>query len=127
MTDVAAVSLLMRPTARYEGDVAVNDQRRQTLRVDQSARDEEAEPISRLACFFRGNAALGDKTVTILPTPTGWLRVRSKPGTDGEEIAKVNTGEKYAYIEQLDTGWTQIVLTDGTKGYVASKYVKVDK
>ncbi len=69
----------------------------------------------------------GEKTLTILSTPTGWLRVRSKPGTDGEEIAKVNTGETYTYIEQLDTGWTQIVLTDGTKGYVASKYVKIVK
>ncbi|MDQ3098920.1 MAG: SH3 domain-containing protein [bacterium] len=71
------------------------------------------------------SATLGEKTLTVLSTPTGWLRVRSKPGTDGEEIAKINTGEQYAYVEQLDTGWTQIILTNGTKGYVASKYVKI--
>ncbi len=74
-----------------------------------------------------GSATLGEKTVTVLSTPTGWLRVRDKAGSDGQEIAKVNTGEKYEYIEQLDSGWTQIVLSDGTKGYVASRYVRVNK
>jgi hypothetical protein len=66
-------------------------------------------------------------TITILSTPTGWLRVRDKAGIDGKEIAKVNTGETYQYEQQLDTGWTEIILSDGTKGYVATKYVKVNK
>ncbi len=86
-----------------------------------------ATPKASASTTASASATIGEKTVTILSTPTGWLRVRSKPGTDGEEVAKVNTGESYPYIEQLDSGWTQIVLSDGTKGYVASKYVKVNK
>jgi hypothetical protein len=66
-------------------------------------------------------------TVTILSTPTGWLRVRDKAGIDGKEVTKVNTGDTLSYTEQLDTGWTVIVLPDGTKGYVVTRYVKVNK
>ncbi len=66
-------------------------------------------------------------TVTILSTPTGWLRVRDKAGIDGVEIAKVNTGDVIAYSLQSDTGWTSVTLADGTKGFVVSKYVKVNK
>jgi PEGA domain len=73
------------------------------------------------------STAPGANTVTILDTPTGWLRVRDKAGIEGKEIAKVNTNESFPYEEQLDSGWTLIVMADGTKGYVASRYVKVNK
>jgi len=73
------------------------------------------------------DTAQGTKTITVLTTPTGWLRVRDKASIDGKEIAKINQGETYEYIQQLETGWTQIVLEDGTQGYVASRYVKVNK
>jgi len=72
-------------------------------------------------------AATGEKTITILDTPTTWLRVRDKAGIEGKEIAKVNSGETFEYKDQLGTGWTLIVLADGTEGYVASRYVKVNK
>jgi hypothetical protein len=73
------------------------------------------------------STAPGEKTITINSPETGWLRVRNKPGADGAEIARVNDGETYSYEEQLSSGWTAIVLKDGTKGYVSSKYVKVNK
>lgn len=72
-------------------------------------------------------APVSGQSVTILDTPTGWLRVRDKAGIEGKEIAKVNTGETYEYKERLDSGWTLIVLEDGSEGYVASRYVKVNK
>jgi len=67
------------------------------------------------------------KTVTVVSPGTGWLRVRNKPGVDGQEISLVNDGETFAYEEQLSSGWTLIILSDGTKGYVSSKYVKINK
>jgi hypothetical protein len=86
-----------------------------------------ATPKSFATASPSSTTAPGPNTVTIQTTPTGWLRVRDKAGIEGKEIAKVNTGETYPYDEQLDSGWTQITLTDGTKGYVASRYVKVNK
>lgn len=65
-------------------------------------------------------------TVTVQSTSTGWLRVRDKAGLEGQEIAKIDSGEQVNYIEQTSTGWTKIVLDDGQVGYVASRFVKVD-
>lgn len=66
-------------------------------------------------------------TVTVLDTSTGWLRVRDKAGLEGKEVGKVNSGDTVEYIDQTDNGWTQIVLEDGTRGYVASRFVKVNR
>lgn len=59
------------------------------------------------------------KTLTILDTPTGFLRIRKSPW--GEEIGKAEPGEKYEYLKE-DDEWTQIILKDGT-GWVYSQYV----
>ena len=65
-------------------------------------------------------------TVTVLDTSTGWLRVRDKAGLEGKEVARVDSGETIEYIGQTDNGWTQIILKDGTIGFVASRFVKVN-
>lgn len=61
--------------------------------------------------------------VTILTTPTGFLRVRKDPSLGGAEIAQVKPGEIYDLVTQQD-GWTEIKLTDGTEGWVSSTYVQ---
>jgi hypothetical protein len=64
--------------------------------------------------------------VEILDTPTGWLRVRSEPTVaEDNEIAKVNPGEKYPFLDSNDTGWYQIKLTDGTEGWISGQYAKL--
>jgi hypothetical protein len=70
--------------------------------------------------------------VQILSTPTGYLRVRTAPGTAGEEIAEVKPGEKYPYLnEDVATGWVEIQyeapapgLPNGITGWVSGQYVK---
>lgn len=74
------------------------------------------------------------KTVTILNTPTGYLRVRTKPGDSGSEIAQVKTGEKYVYIDtDVETGWVEIQyqapkegMPSGITGFVSGEYVSID-
>ncbi|MGI6278237.1 MAG: PEGA domain-containing protein [Patescibacteria group bacterium] len=79
--------------------------------------------------------ALTQKTlVTILSTPTGWLRVRSGPGTGFAEIAKVSPGEKYPLLAE-DEGWLKISLEDEieeaegkqTEGWISSQYAETDE
>jgi hypothetical protein len=66
--------------------------------------------------------------VEILDTPTGWLRVRSEPSTvSGEEVAKVNPGEKYPYLETNESGWHQIKLSNGISGWISGRYAKLVK
>jgi len=70
--------------------------------------------------------------VVILSTPTGFLRVRSGPGTSGSEIAQVKPGSQYLFLdEDLATGWVKIQyeapkagLPNGIEGWVSGQYVK---
>lgn len=62
--------------------------------------------------------------VEILETPTGWLRVRSEPSTAGEEVAKVEPGETYPYLDE-DNGWYEIEYEAGESGWISSVYGKL--
>lgn len=65
--------------------------------------------------------ALSEKTVLILDTPTGFLRVRDR--IDGAEVSRVTPGETYPYVDE-QTGWVQIKLKDGTTGWISSQYTQ---
>jgi hypothetical protein len=59
--------------------------------------------------------------ITILQTPTGFLRVREDSSLAAAEIGRVNPGEKYELVDEK-TGWFKIKLTDGKIGWVSSQY-----
>lgn len=71
--------------------------------------------------------------VVILSTPTGYLRVRTQPGTSGEEIGQVNPGNKFLYLEtDSKTGWFEIQfeepkpgLPNGIVGWISNQFAKV--
>ena len=63
----------------------------------------------------------GTKKIKILPTETGWLRVRGGSNLDSPEIGKVRMGEEYEYYSETKE-WIEINF-GGKKGWVASKYV----
>ncbi len=62
--------------------------------------------------------------IIILQTPTGYLRVHSTASTQASEVGRVNPGDTFPLIDQK-TGWFEITLTDGTKGWVSSQYAKI--
>lgn len=62
--------------------------------------------------------------VKINKTPTGWLRVRSEPSMAGEEVAKINPGETYPFLDK-QSGWYQIKLDNGEKGWIAGQYAEL--
>lgn len=60
--------------------------------------------------------------IKILPTDTGWLRVRDMPSSAGLEIDKVNVGETYDTVG--DSGeWTHIIVRE-KQGWVSTKFVE---
>ncbi len=61
--------------------------------------------------------------ITILDTPTGFLRVRDSASLGGTEIAQVHPGETYPYVGEQD-GWMEIKLPNGQKGWVSATYTK---
>lgn len=71
--------------------------------------------------------------VEILKTPTGFLRVRTQPGSSGEEIAEVKPGSRFPFLQRDEaSGWYQIQydeakpgLPNGITGWVAGQYAKL--
>lgn len=59
--------------------------------------------------------------VRILPTPTGWLRVRRGAGTSSPEIAKVKPGNEYPLLDKKN-GWFKIQLNDKQEGWISGQY-----
>ena len=65
--------------------------------------------------------AAAEKKVKIKETPTGWLRVREKPTRASPEVARVNPGQEYPYLDERD-GWFEIEYQPGKTGWVSGRY-----
>ena len=63
--------------------------------------------------------------VTILDTPTGFLRVRVDPTLGSAEVEEVKPGDSLFYLAEQD-GWYQVKLPDSKIGWVSSQYAKKD-
>jgi hypothetical protein len=63
--------------------------------------------------------------VEIKETPTGWLRVREEASTGAVELAKVNTGEKFPYLDKTDNGWYKIEYKKGEEGWISAQYARL--
>jgi len=61
--------------------------------------------------------------VTILDTPTGWLRVRLEPSTAASEAAKIDPGKNFSLLDEK-AGWYQIEYEEGEKGWISGKYAE---
>ena len=63
--------------------------------------------------------------VTILDTPTGFLRVRSGPGRNFTEIGQVKPGEKHDLLS-TSSDWylIQVELSATSSGWISSQYAK---
>ena len=64
--------------------------------------------------------------VDVIETPTGWLNVRSGPGTNFEQVSRVDVGEKFELLEE-DAGWYKIKIDDETEGWVYAEYATTTK
>lgn len=65
--------------------------------------------------------------VKIKETPTGWLRVRAEPLASAEEVAKVNPGETFPYLDEQKNGWYKIEYETKKEGWVSGTYVELVK
>jgi len=82
-------------------------------------------PTSTAAANFQ-NASLTPvekAKVTILDTPTGFLRVRSEPSLGASETAQVKPGDTFPFQDEQN-GWYQIELSAGKTGWVNSQYAQ---
>ena len=66
-----------------------------------------------------------DRTVTILDTPNGFLRVRSGAGTNFPEVTRVNNGDTFNLIKE-ESGWLEIQIDTQTSGFISSEFAKIN-
>jgi cold shock CspA family protein len=64
--------------------------------------------------------------VTILSTPTNFLRVREDASTQSAEVGRVTPGETYVFVEEdEDSGWLKIEFDEeGNTGWVSGTYAE---
>ena len=87
------------------------------LGINPNIASTSATSVSSPSAFLQQNSPM----VTILKTPTGFLRVRQEPSVSALEITQVKPGEKYPLVEEK-TGWFEIMLTNQTLGWISSQY-----
>ncbi|CAN5189380.1 hypothetical protein BH09PAT1_BH09PAT1_4560 [soil metagenome] len=63
--------------------------------------------------------------ITILQTPTGFLRVRASNSVAAGEVGQVLPGQSFDLVTE-NNGWYQIKLTTGALGWVSSQYAQKD-
>lgn len=80
----------------------------------------EITPLPKQA----SDAAVLKPYVLILDTPTKFLRVRDDANSGAVEVAKVNPGDKFPYL-QTQSGWYQIEYQTGKKGWISITYAKL--
>lgn len=61
--------------------------------------------------------------ITILQTPTGFLRVRENASVGSVEIGRVIPGDNLELVSEQE-GWFQIKLSDGSIGWISSQYAQ---
>jgi hypothetical protein len=89
--------------------------------VPTEAEEEEEESEEELKTTS-SPIDLENPYVLIKETPTGWLRVRAEASTESEEVAKVDPGEAFPYLDEEENGWYKIEYEEGEEGWVSGVY-----
>lgn len=69
--------------------------------------------------------AVTGNTVTVKETGLGWLRVRSGPSINSEEVTKVNVGETFDMLDE-QSGWIKIKIDETTTGWTLKDYLSIN-
>lgn len=80
-------------------------------------------PIQETIATAAANLSAPSKTVRILDTPTGWLRVREEPNLGASESGRVNPGQVFEYLSE-EQGWYQIRFDTSKTGWISSQYAQ---
>jgi len=80
----------------------------------------EIGQIDELSPEVRGVSAEFDY-VMINDISSGYLNVRSQPGTDNEKIGQVSSGQKFQVLAEVN-GWYKIEYDQGNQGWIFSEY-----
>ena len=78
--------------------------------------------LSASSTQVSGGTSANLKKLKVTQTPTNYLNVREIPSTSGKQLVQIYPGEIYSYVT-VQNGWYQIVLPNGSHGWVSGQYV----
>ena len=81
----------------------------------------EARPDNLVASTSVTSITSTLRMLEINKTPTGWLNVRSGPGTSFAPVGRVNPGEVYPLLAE-EAEWYRIQFSETKEGWVAKQY-----
>lgn len=90
------------------------------LGTDGSPKEDSTPAVASESAVLTPSVAPVSK-VTILETPTGFLRVRASASIAAAEIARVSPSETYDLVSERE-GWFEIRLRNGSSGFISSQY-----
>lgn len=95
---------------------------------EQEQEEEQEEQGQEQTSQDGENLTAGDERETYTLTITHNVNVRDNPGTHGTNVLRVaKEGETYTSYGALDGGeWYEILLEDGTTGYVFYEYISIE-
>jgi hypothetical protein len=86
-----------------------------------NAAQTATQAASEMASTPSATQTAKEQKVTILDTPTGFLRVREKPSTSAAEVGKVIPKKSYLLNNEV-YGWYEITTEYGATGWISSQY-----
>lgn len=92
------------------------------LGINQNAINATPSAVPSITPTASPSAALVP-SVTILKTPTGFLRVRSEPSIASAEVGRVKPTEVYPLIDEKG-GWLEIRISNNVTGWISNQYAK---
>ncbi len=87
-----------------------------TLGIRSDINSREEEKVASVS-------AQTEATVSVLQTPTGYLRVRESDSVSSPELAQVRQGTKLILLQEKED-WFEVKLPDGQTGWVSAEFVK---
>lgn len=101
----------------YLGTQGAEEQLDKTTETNASATTDSAGETETIE--------IEQRTVTILDTPNGFLRVRNGAGTNFPEVARVNSGDTFDLLSE-ETGWLEIKIDDQISGFISSEFAEIN-
>ena len=87
--------------------------------------EAESEEVQDAENGAEETIEIEDRSITILDTPNGFLRVRSGAGTNFPEISRVNSGDTFDLVSE-ENGWMEIKISDTTTGFISSEFAEIN-
>lgn len=108
---------------KIDTDAGLSSSTEETDSINSASAGEDGSLDDLKKLLFKARSEIGEGDILIKETETGWLNVRSGPGTNFDAVSRVREGESYDLLEEQDD-WLKIDLGENASGWIFGKYAE---